>query len=133
MNAASRQALMQKLARIEPTPKLQPVYVILDLCHLIVLTVIHDSNKPNIPQTMQSRSVLLKNMFNPEEWVASFRCFVHSWVFRETGPDWDRDLGDEVKGECEDRYGKVDAIKVEKDSQVRTRTSFGHPCFSKTR
>lgn len=24
--------------------------------------------KPNIPQSMQSRSVLLKNMFNPEEW-----------------------------------------------------------------
>ncbi|KAI9572994.1 hypothetical protein HD554DRAFT_2202804 [Boletus coccyginus] len=84
LNAASRQALMQKLARIEPTPKPLPV------------------TKPNVPQAMQSRSVLLKNMFNPEE---------------ETERDWDRDLADDVKSECEDKYGKVDAIKVEKDSQ----------------
>jgi RNA-binding protein 39 len=84
LNAASRQALMQKLARIEPTPKPLPI------------------TKPNIPQAMQSRSVLLKNMFNPEE---------------ETERDWDKDLADDVKGECEDKYGKVDAIMVEKDSQ----------------
>jgi RNA-binding protein 39 len=84
LNAASRQALMQKLARIEPAPKPLPV------------------TKPNIPQAMQSRSVLLKNMFDPEE---------------ETERDWDTDLADDVKGECEDKYGRVDAIKVEKDSQ----------------
>ncbi|KAL4070908.1 hypothetical protein J3A83DRAFT_4358970 [Scleroderma citrinum] len=84
LNAASRQALMQKLARIEAPPKLPPV------------------NKPSIPQTMQSRSVLLKNMFHPEE---------------ETDRDWDKELGDDVKGECEEKYGRVDAIKVEKDSQ----------------
>ncbi|KAG6336663.1 hypothetical protein ID866_2410 [Astraeus odoratus] len=84
LNAASRQALMQKLARIEPTPKLPPV------------------NKPSIPQTMQSRSVFLKNMFNPED---------------ETERDWDKELAEDVKGECEEKYGRVDAIKVEKDSQ----------------
>ena len=38
----------------------------------------------------------------------------------ETERDWDKDLADEVKGECEDKYGKVEAIKVDKDSsQVR--------------
>ncbi|KIM66228.1 hypothetical protein SCLCIDRAFT_1211456 [Scleroderma citrinum Foug A] len=84
LNAASRQALMQKLARIEAPPKLPP------------------ANKPSIPQTMQSRSVLLKNMFHPEE---------------ETDRDWDKELGEDVKGECEEKYGKVDAIKVERDSQ----------------
>ncbi|KAL4069645.1 hypothetical protein V8B97DRAFT_2024412 [Scleroderma yunnanense] len=89
LNAASRQALMQKLARIEAPPKLPPVYVL-------------PTNKPSIPQTMQSRSVLLKNMFHPEE---------------ETDRDWDKELGDDVKGECEEKYGRVDAIKVEKDSQ----------------
>jgi RNA-binding protein 39 len=56
---------MQKLARIEPAPKPQAVYV-----HPIksstCFTIIY-SNKPNIPQAMQSRSVLLKNMFDPEE------------------------------------------------------------------
>ncbi|KAI6153621.1 hypothetical protein BKA82DRAFT_4092079 [Pisolithus tinctorius] len=92
LNAASRQALMQKLARIEPTPKLPTV------------------NKPNIPQTMQSRSVLLKNMFNPEE---------------ETERDWDRELADDVKGECEEKYGKVEIIKIEKDSQGEIYVKFG--------
>ncbi|KAJ7597004.1 hypothetical protein C8J56DRAFT_304101 [Mycena floridula] len=84
LNAASRQALMQKLARTE-APLLLPQTV-----------------KPNIPQSMQSRSVLLKNMFNPEE---------------ETERDWDKDLADDVKGECEDKYGRVEAIKVERDTQ----------------
>jgi RNA-binding protein 39 len=84
LNAASRQALMQKLARIDPAPKLLP------------------ASKPNVHQAMQSRSVLLKNMFNPEE---------------ETERDWDKDLADDVKGECETKYGNVDAIKVERDTQ----------------
>ncbi|KAK0465062.1 uncharacterized protein EV420DRAFT_1512636 [Desarmillaria tabescens] len=83
LNAASRQALMQKLARTEtpiaiPEPVARPV------------------------QAMESRSVLLKNMFDPEE---------------ETDPNWDKELADEVKGECDSKYGKVLAIKVEKESQ----------------
>ncbi|KAJ3488267.1 hypothetical protein NLI96_g2998 [Meripilus lineatus] len=85
LNAASRQALMQKLARTEQAPvRPQPVA------------------KPNIPQSLQSRSVVLKNMFNPED---------------ETEYDWDKDLADDVKGECEEKYGHVDFIKVEKESQ----------------
>ncbi|KIK70947.1 hypothetical protein GYMLUDRAFT_66156 [Collybiopsis luxurians FD-317 M1] len=85
LNAASRQALMQKLARIDAPPSLP------------------EPSKPSIPQqAMQSRSVLLKNMFDPEE---------------ETEKDWDRDLADDVKGECEQKYGQVEAIKVEKETQ----------------
>ncbi|KAJ7786274.1 hypothetical protein B0H16DRAFT_1657636 [Mycena metata] len=84
LNAASRQALMQKLARIEPAHQPEPI------------------SRPNIPKSMESRSVLLKNMFNPEE---------------ETEVDWDKDLADDVKGECQEKYGKVDAIKVEKETQ----------------
>ena len=38
--------------------------------------------------------------------------------FRETERDWDKDLADDVKGECESKYGTVLAIKVEKDSEV---------------
>ncbi|KAI0308240.1 hypothetical protein B0F90DRAFT_1813531 [Multifurca ochricompacta] len=83
LNAASRQALMQKLARIEPASKLEPVA------------------RPNI-QAMESRCVLLKNMFIPEE---------------EADTDWDKELADDVKGECEAKYGPVDRIKVEKESQ----------------
>ncbi|EGO30746.1 hypothetical protein SERLADRAFT_455043 [Serpula lacrymans var. lacrymans S7.9] len=91
LNAASRQALMQKLARIEPIPK-PPT-----------------NNKPTIPQAMQSRSVLLKNMFDPEE---------------ETERDWDKDLAEDVKGECEDKYGQVDAIKVEQETQGKIYVKF---------
>ncbi|THH19745.1 hypothetical protein EW146_g1494 [Bondarzewia mesenterica] len=84
LNAASRQALMQKLARIEPAQsKPEPM-------------------KPNIPQAMESRSVLLTNMFNPEE---------------ENERDWDKELAEDVKGECEETYGPVERIKIEKESQ----------------
>ncbi|KAG6849508.1 hypothetical protein H0H93_007862 [Arthromyces matolae] len=85
LNAASRQALMQKLARNEPA-----------------FTLPEPVARPNIAQTMQSRSVLLKNMFDPEE---------------EAGHDWDKDLAEDVKGECQEKYGPVEAIKVEKESQ----------------
>lgn len=37
---------------------------------------------------------------------------------RESDKDWDKDLAEDVKGECEGKYGKVLAIKVERDSQV---------------
>ncbi|GBE77987.1 RNA-binding protein [Sparassis crispa] len=85
LNAASRQALMQKLARIDQAPtRPEPIM------------------KPNIPQAMQSRSVLLKNMFDPEE---------------ETERDWDKELAEDVKSECEGKYGHVEFIKVEKESQ----------------
>lgn len=69
---------------------------------------------------MQSRSVLLKNMFDPEElaFTPIPPSQPHSYLCRETERDWDKDLADDVKGECEDKYGRVDAIKVEKDSQV---------------
>ncbi|EDR14974.1 uncharacterized protein LACBIDRAFT_181470 [Laccaria bicolor S238N-H82] len=85
LNAASRQALMQKLARTEAPP-----------------TFTEPVARPNIPQAMQSRSVLLKNMFDPEE---------------ETERDWDKELADDVKVECENKYGKVEAIKVERETQ----------------
>ncbi|KAF9783543.1 splicing factor CC1-like protein [Thelephora terrestris] len=84
LNAASRQALMQKLARTENSSVQEETIV-----------------RPHIPQTMTSRSVVLKNMFDPE---------------KETERDWDKDLADEVRGECEDKYGRVEAIKVDRDS-----------------
>lgn len=37
---------------------------------------------------------------------------------RETERDWDKDLAEDVKGECESKYGKVEAIKVEAETQV---------------
>ena len=43
----------------------------------------------------------------------------------ETERDWDKDLADEVKGECEEKYGRVEAIKVDKDSPQVCRI----PCY----
>jgi len=70
---------------------------------------------------MQSRSVLLKNMFDPEEYVdfISYRFYYLNDILpRETEQDWDKDLAEDVKGECENKYGPVTAIKVEKDTQA---------------
>jgi hypothetical protein len=44
--------------------------------------------------------------------------------YRETERDWDKDLGEDVKGECEQQYGKVERIKVEKESQVCFRRQY---------
>ncbi|THH11194.1 hypothetical protein EW145_g797 [Phellinidium pouzarii] len=85
LNAASRQALMQKLARTEPAP-----------------VIMQPTVRPTIAQTMTSKSVLLRNMFDPEE---------------ENEADWDKDLAEDVKGECYTKYGHVLHIKVEKDSE----------------
>ncbi|KAG9005953.1 hypothetical protein FRB94_001081 [Tulasnella sp. JGI-2019a] len=56
----------------------------------------------NMPETQKSRNVLLKNMFDPEE---------------ETGRDWHTELEADVKEECEGKYGPVEVIKVEVESQ----------------
>ena len=45
----------------------------------------------------------MKDAFNPEE---------------ETEQDWDLELAEDVKSECEDKYGKVLDIYVAKESQV---------------
>lgn len=75
---------------------------------------------------MQSKSVLLKNMFDPEECVSIWRLNIHQvdrLLSRETERDWDKELAEDVKGECQEKYGKVDAIKVEKETQVRSACS----------
>jgi len=84
LNAASRQALMQKLARTDQAPTRQ-----------------ESVPRPNIPSAMQSKSVLLKNMFDPEE---------------ETEPDWDKELAEDCKVEL-DKYGRVQFLKVERETQ----------------
>lgn len=41
-------------------------------------------------------------------------------MVRETERDWDKDLAEDVKGEVEEKFGRVDFIKVERESQVRS-------------
>ncbi|GAA5972109.1 hypothetical protein JCM11641_002498 [Rhodosporidiobolus odoratus] len=57
--------------------------------------------RPNIPQNT-TRNVLMKNAFNPEE---------------ETERDWDTELAEDVKDECQNQYGTVLDIFVKKESQ----------------
>ena len=49
---------------------------------------------------------------------------------RETERDWGKDLAEEVKGECEERYGKVEAIKVDEDSSQVCWISFNCRIYS---
>ncbi len=53
-------------------------------------------------------------------------------LLRETEPDWDKDLAEDVKGECSSKYGQVAHIKVERDSDVSPRTHmlFEHVIFT---
>ncbi|PWN50896.1 splicing factor, CC1-like protein [Violaceomyces palustris] len=87
LNPDKRAALMEKLARKDASPTLpsRPA----------------EPERPaSIPQAT-SKSLLLKNMFNPEE---------------ETERDWDLELAEDVKDECQAKYGPVTAIHVEKES-----------------
>lgn len=73
MNAASRQALMQKLARIDTAPVAPQI-----MCVNFLMPISYSCQRfvnrmrPTIAQTMTSKSVLLKNMFDPEEYVVQF-------------------------------------------------------------
>lgn len=68
LNAASRQALMQKLARVDSAPVREETKCV-NSYFLKVDTDLSYSNRPNIPDNMTSRSVVLKNMFDPEQYV----------------------------------------------------------------
>ncbi|KAJ3041062.1 hypothetical protein HDV00_009962 [Rhizophlyctis rosea] len=57
--------------------------------------------KQATPVVMPTRCVLVKNMFDPAE---------------ETEPNWDKELEEDVKQECQSKYGTIVHIKVEKDS-----------------
>ena len=64
------------------------------------------SNIPTPPTA--SRCVLLKNMFNPAE---------------ESGDTWVNDLEEDVKAECESKYGKVSPLSPQNSSSGHT-----YPC-----
>ncbi len=54
-------------------------------------------------------------------------CRQVNYKCRESEKDWDKDLAEDVKGESEGKYGKVLAIKVERDSQVDLFPVITHP------
>lgn len=82
----SREALMRKLARAEPKEETPPYDPVLSVLNRSV------RKAPQITTPTASRCVLLKDMFDPAE---------------ETGTTWVKELEDDVKAECESKYGKV--------------------------
>jgi len=87
LNSISRIELMQKLARTESTTPTMGAPTM-------------PMFRVNVP-TATSKSVLCKNMFDPAE---------------ETERDWDIELREDVKAECEEKYGRVVDIHVAKES-----------------
>ena len=86
----SREALMKKLARDEP--KVEPVMYVPVFLFYIFTNIFSPKPRTYIAAPEVSRCVLLKNCFNPAD---------------ESGNAWVKELEDDVKLECEQKYGKV--------------------------
>lgn len=93
----SRDALMRKLARTEEPGTSD------DPRQKAAAAAPRKEAKP-LPVTVAaaSRCVLLRNMFNPAE---------------EEGDSWVKELEDDVKAECEEKYGKVVHISLDPNTQ----------------
>lgn len=84
----SRNELMTKLLRVEePEQKIAPKTQV--------------KKSATFEQPSASRCVLIKNMYNQNE---------------ETEPNWQKELKDDVKAECEGKYGKVVHIDLALDN-----------------
>ncbi|KAL9133562.1 MAG: hypothetical protein Q9175_005257 [Cornicularia normoerica] len=96
-NNYSRDALMRKLARTDdPAPESNGA----DQKRPIVKP--KTENKPlPVSVNQASRCVLLRNMFDPQE---------------EEGDAWIKDLEDDVRNECTERYGKVVHISLDQNT-----------------
>ncbi|EXJ95125.1 hypothetical protein A1O1_00244 [Capronia coronata CBS 617.96] len=93
-NNYSRDALMRKLARTDDSPaEADPKRTVLPKKESKPLPV-------NVSQA--SRCVLLRNMFDPAE---------------EEGENWVKELEDDVRAECEEKYGHVVHISVDPNTQ----------------
>ena len=111
-NNYSRDALMRKLARTDdPAPETNGTAAARPIAKP------KTENKPlPVSVNQASRCVLLKNMFNPAEFVplAPFDHIQHTDnSHREEGEGWARELEDDVRAECNDKYGKVVHIALD--------------------
>ncbi|KAK9459282.1 uncharacterized protein V1516DRAFT_504892 [Lipomyces oligophaga] len=84
--SVSRVSLMKKLLREEDAMPVEPE---------------QPRKRPASTQPQTSRCIMLSNMFDPSE---------------EDGENWVEELQEDVKAECEEKYGKVVHISVEANS-----------------
>ncbi|KAJ8191126.1 hypothetical protein LV157_003709 [Aspergillus fumigatus] len=95
-NNYSRDALMRKLARTD-----EPAEPAADDKQVVLRPKTETKPLP-VNVNMASRCVLLRNMFDPAE---------------EEGEAWIKELEDDVRAECEDKYGHVVHIALDPNSQ----------------
>lgn len=93
----SRDALMRKLARTE-----EPSSSADDHRRKPASAPKKETKPLPVSVNQASRCVLLRNMFDPSE---------------EEGDAWVKELEDDVKAECEDKYGKVVHISLDPNTQ----------------
>ena len=103
----SRDALMRKLARTDEPAEEAAKQRALPKKEVQPLPISVNS---------ASRCVLLRNMFNPAEYVLSTPSSTNLSANRTTseeGEAWIKELEDDVRAECNDKYGKVVHISVD--------------------
>lgn len=62
---------------------------------------------------------LAMHLIPPSECLVWLIVYKVNEYYRETDPDWDKSLEDDVKAECESKFGgRVENIVVERDSKV---------------
>jgi RNA-binding protein 39 len=116
-NNYSRDALMRKLARTdEPADSVNQKQQ---------MAKPKAETKPlPVSVSQASRCVLLRNMFNPAEYVFFFFfcnllriLHIANCLGREEGESWVKELEDDVRAECEEKYGHVVHIALDPNTQ----------------
>jgi RNA-binding protein 39 len=117
-NNYSRDLLMRKLARQDDSTPADRNGAGKDAPKRAPETVVHTSKPLPVNVPMASRCVVLKNMFDPAEYVIIPVFFLLLLIaYRETGDAWIKELEDDVKTECEEKYGHVVHISLDPNSQ----------------
>jgi len=116
-NNYSRDALMRKLARTDdPAPSTKGR----DERREIAKPKVETKQLP-VNVNMASRCVVLKNMFDPAEYIIPPPPQVsnspNTDAFREEGDSWEKELEDDVRAEAEEKYGHVVHIALDPNSQ----------------
>lgn len=114
-NNYSRDALMRKLARTdEPAPETNGA----DEKRKIMKPKAEAKPLP-VSVNQASRCVLLRNMFNPAEYVISFFFDIVALLrnHREEGEGWIKELEEDVRAECNEKYGKVVHAALDPNTQ----------------
>lgn len=111
-NNYSRDALMRKLARTDdPQPSVDEQQK--------MLRPKTESKPLPLNVNMASRCVVLRDMFDASEYVPppiTLEKTLTNLLYRETGEAWIKELEDDVREECEQKYGHVVHISLDPNS-----------------